>query len=312
MHNLLLWQLPTWKITNLLLKTKMVSETNENKLFKLKHHLKVILEDGLSIVKENNNSYNVYHNLFNRYVSCFESIKILINDFEKGNTHRSYPIAIILRASLLDYLTTLYLRTFYVEKQAGIKSEKSSYEEEYDKLLTEQIRRLITVSERDKKSDSYNHKVYCNFVDKIYIHFNQLFDKSKPLNYNRPIDSLIYKRKDDIKPETIRKRLDSFAKHTQGIDYLTVFTLYDLYSKYDHFGTASILFANSEINDVYKNMFWAIFHITDGLGFCIDFLKDEVKSKIDFSKIDNEIKYLRGTLYTDNLYLSKEYKERYK
>ncbi len=289
----------------------MLSELNQNKLFKMKIHLKVILEDGLKIAKENHRTFNVYENLFNRYISCFESINILVEGLDKENAFRSYSIAIILRSSLLDYLTILYLRTFYVEKRAGVKNEKTSYDKEYDKLLSEQVRRLLTVSEKDKQTLGYDHEKFCEFVNVIYTNFNKFFDKNKLLNYSKPSESLIYKRKDDINPATIRKRLDQFAKYTQGIDYLTVFTLYDIYSKYDHFGTASIIYANSDINDVFGNMFIALFHITDGVGFCMDFLKEEVGNKTDFSKIDNEINYLRGTLYTDHLHLSGQFKKKY-
>ncbi|WP_282043412.1 hypothetical protein [Winogradskyella flava] len=290
----------------------MISETNENKLFKLHQHFDVILEDGLEIIKKKHDSFNVYENLFNRFISCFDSIQKLISGLDDKNLHRAYPIAIILRASLLDYLTILYLRTYFLEAQAGIKGAKTSYKIEYDKLLSEQLRRLIMSYGKEKNHPAFEIKKYQKFIDTIYEHYTEFFNPDIPIDYSNPVKSMKYGRKDEITTTVIRKRLDHFAPNMTRIDYLTVFTLYDIYSKHDHFGMASILFSKSNINDVLDYIFRSIFNISDGLGVCIDFLNEELESKEDFSKIDNEIPYLRGTLHTKKLYLSDEYKQRKK
>lgn len=281
----------------------MLSELHENKLFQTQIHLKVIIKEGLRIIRENKKEFNVYHSLFRRYIYCLETISLLIIDFNKRYTEQS--IAIVLRASLLDYLTTLYLRTFYVEKKAGIKSLKSSYDEEFDKLLSEQIRRILTVSNKDKSTNAYNHEKFRKSVDTMYKNFTTLFDETKPLDYNKPENSLRYKRRDDITPAEIRKRLDNFSKNLKTIDYLKVFSLYDIYSKYDHFGVMSMLLEYMDINEVCDNMLWSIFHITDGISFCVDLLKDEVGCNSDFEKMLNEIDYLRGVIYAKTFWLSK-------
>lgn len=41
---------------------------------------------------------------------------------------------------------------------------------------------------------------------------------------------------------------------------------------------------NMEINKICDNILWSIFHITDGIGFCVDLLKDEVNCKSNFEK----------------------------
>lgn len=290
----------------------MLSELNKNKLFQTKIHFKVILGEGLRIISENNKKLNVYHSIFRRYIYCLESVNLLITDFDNDTKYREQTIAIVLRASLLDYLTTLYLRTFHAEKKAGVKSLKSSYDEEFDKLLSEQIRRILTVSSKDKNTSAYNHDSFRNSVDTMYLNFRTLFDDSKPIDYEKPANSLKYKRQDDISSTAIRNRLDHFAKNLKGIDYLHVFSLYDIYSKYDHFGVMSMLLEHMDINEVCDNMLWSVFHITDGISFCVDLLKDEVGCKSDFDKLLNEIDYLRGVIYTKTYWLSDEYKEKHK
>jgi len=290
----------------------MLSELNENKLIKTKLHFKIILENGFNIIKENSSEIDVYHSLFKRFINCIDSINLLIVGFDNQTKHRNQSIAIILRASLLDYLTTLYLRTFQAEKKAGIKSQKTTYDTEVDKLLSEQIRRVLSISEKDKKTSAYNHERFCKSVDNFHHNFKPLFDNSKPIDYNKPANSLKFKQKDDISSWIIRERLDSFSNNLKGIDYLHVFNLYNTYSKFDHFGLASILFEHMDINEICDNMFWSIFHITDGISFCVDLLKDETGCQSNFDRMLKEIDYLRGTIYTKHLILSKEFKEKNK
>lgn len=120
---------------------------------------------------------------------------------------------------------------------------------------------------------------------------------------------MIYGHSDDIKPKTILKRLNSYTKETIKLNYKEVYDLYDIYSKYDHFGIASMALEHLTINEVCQNMFWSIFHLTDGISFCADLLKQETASKSNFDKIFKEIDVLRGTIYTERLYLIESYKK---
>ena len=84
---------------------------------------------------------------------------------------------------------------------------------------------------------------------------------------------------------------------------------YDIYSKYDHFGVASMALEYNTPNEICEHMFWSIFHIADGITFCIDLLNNEAASKSDFDEIHNELSCLRGVVYTEHLYLAPKYKE---
>lgn len=138
----------------------MISELNENKIFKTRFYLKTILEEGFNIIDENKSIFNVYHSLFRRYIYCFESLNLLLNGFNLEKKFREQSTYNILRASLLDYLTTLFLISFQAEHKID-KSPKSKYEIELEKLMSEQLRRILTVPEIDKKTVAYNHKKIC-------------------------------------------------------------------------------------------------------------------------------------------------------
>lgn len=288
----------------------MISELNQNKFFKTKIHFKVILEEGFRIIDENKSTFNLYHSLFKRYIYSFESLNILLKDYDDNKRYREHPISIVLRAGLLDYLITLYLATFQAEKKAKPELAKT-YEEEIDKLTSEQIRRLISIAEVDKKNSHYNHSDHCKDVDMFKKLFNHLFDPEIPIDYNKPGKSLRYQYNDDIKTTTIRERLDKVASGLENIHYQDVFYLYGLYSKYDHFGTASMLLEYTDIDTVSANILGSIFHICEGIGFCIDMMKEETYCKSDFEKIDYELSLLRGKIHTKTLWLSPEYKAKH-
>lgn len=205
----------------------------------------------------------------------------------------------------------MYIRTYQSEKNLGGRKERIEYQNVINKLKSEQIRRFLNVPEAEKKTSTYNHSEFSKLVDSLHETFNYLFDNSKTIDYNKPSKCLIYGASHDIKPKVIRKRFDGFSKNSLQIDYQQVFKLYDIYSKYDHFGVASMALEYTTINEICGNMFLSIFHLTDGISFCIDLLKEETKSKSDFDKLLNEIPYLRGTIYTNTLYLSEDYKKRH-
>ncbi len=167
----------------------------------------------------------------------------------------------------------------------------------------------MTISESDKKSPTYNRNKFSKKVDSYRKIFHHLFDHTKLIDYNKPSKSLIYNASDDIKPSVILKRLDGFSKDSMKLNYKEVYGLYDVYSKYDHFGIASMTLEHLTINEICENMFWSIFHITDAISFCVDLLKDETGSKSNFETMFKEIDYLRGTIFTKTLYLSESYKK---
>lgn len=287
----------------------MISELNENKLFQTKVYFKIILEEGFRIIDENKSQFNIYHSLFRRYIYCFENLNVLLQGYGNDKRYREHAISIVLRASLLDYLTTLYLATYQAEKK--LCPEKTiNYEIEIEKLISEQIRRIINIAENDKKNPLYFHGEIRQTVDLIKENFDYLFDEKIPIDYNKPGKSLRYKAHDDIKSSTIRKRLDDVSNKLENILYEDVFYLYDLYSKLDHFGTVSMFLENIDVNLACNNILGSIFHIAEGIGFCIDLIKDETNCLSNFDVINSQIGLLRGSIHTKELYLSPEYKLR--
>lgn len=275
----------------------MVSESNKYKFSEARTHFKLILEEGFKIIDENKSVFNIYHSLFKRFIFSFESLNVLLKDYNTNKRFREHPMAIVLRAGLLDYLLVLYLGTYQAEKKLDPEF-KSTYNEVIDRLVSEQIRRIINVNEKDKKYHFYNHSEHCQNVELLKQSYSHLFDSKIPIDYNKPGKSLIYNQKDDINNKTIRKRLDSVSHRLQNIRYEDAFYMYDLYSKYDHFGTASMLLEFTDVDTVSTNILGSIFHICEGIGFCIDLMKEEALCQYNFKKLEDELSLLRGLIYS--------------
>ena len=156
------------------MKIESLSEINENKIIRIRVHFKVILKEGFNLINENDDKFDIYQSLFKRYIYCFESINLFLQDFNVTKIHRAQSIGIILRASLLDYLTTLYIRTFQAEKKIGSEKEKIAYQNVINKLQSEQIRRFLTISESDKKLPTYNRNRFSKTVDSYHKIFHFL------------------------------------------------------------------------------------------------------------------------------------------
>ena len=100
----------------------MISQVNIDKIFETKLKFKIILDEGFRIIVESQNVFNIYHSLFKRYIYGLESINILLKDFNVEKRYRELPISIVLRASLLDYLTTIYVH-FKLKKNPKLNKE---------------------------------------------------------------------------------------------------------------------------------------------------------------------------------------------
>ena len=164
---------------------------------------------------------------------------------------------------------------------------------------------------KEKNQSKTPIKDYKDLIDNIHSNFIFLFDKQKKLDYNKPEKALKYNGSHDIKPLVIKNRLEKFKNNIKGINYEQASSLYNLFSKHDHFGIISILLSKQEINETSEDIIISLFHITDGLSFCLDFLYDEGKIKDEYKNIENEISALRGTISTEYLKLNKKYVDEY-
>lgn len=287
-----------------------LNDLNHNKVIRLRALLNDIVKDGFSIINKFNGktkhiSVITYLSYFQRFIYCFESVQILLKDFEKNKAFHEYSIAILLRASLLDLLTILYLKSYYLELDEESIKVEPNYNSEFGKLLSSQIRRSFNVK---KHTEDFKPEIFNSFVDRIRENYSYLFRNDISIDYNRPSKSLIYSNHDDeISLQKIEKRLNSVANQSNK-DHINIFYFYDLYSKYDHFGIIGINLMKMEINDIFQNILKSLYYIVEGVSYCMEFMRNEENIENEYENIRNQCGALRGTVITKYLYLSDEYK----
>jgi hypothetical protein len=289
-----------------------LNDLNHNKVFRLRNLLNEIVKDGFSIINKFNGTIKhitviTYSNYLLRFIYCFEAILTLLKDFENNKTYHEYSIALILRASLLDLLTIFYLKSYYLELQTELNLTEPNYNSEFGKLLSSQIRRSFNVK---KNTKDFKPEVFKRFVDKVKSNYSYLFKNDKLTDYNSPTKSLIYNRhEDEISLKKIEKRLD-FVSNQSNKDYINIFYLYDHYSKYDHFGLMGITLMKMDINEIFQNILKSLYYIVDGVSYCMEFMREEENIEIEYENIRRKCGELRGTVITEYLYLSDEYKNK--
>jgi hypothetical protein len=154
--------------------SEQLNDLNFNKVCRTRHVLSDIVNESFSLIKdieesEKSRTFNMYLSFFTRFVYSLETTQTLLADFHRGKTFREHSIAIVLRASLLDYLTLLYLETYKVEPKANSEGEQINYNTELEKLLTSQIRRSFNIHEGIKQSKYFNRSSFRKYVDTIYV-----------------------------------------------------------------------------------------------------------------------------------------------
>jgi len=296
--------------------TDKLTELYENKLFRVRELLPDIIETGLKVCnkyfrKDKHIVLNVYASYFQRFINSFDSVDTLLTDIDKNKPFRCDSIALVLRASLLDFLTILYLKSYYEEIKTDLGVNEPNYNSEFRRLLSGQIRRSLMISHIDKESKHFNQDSFKNYIDSVYKKYNYLFKRDSKIDYSNPAASLIdSKPKDEISNSDIRKRLSDLEKQGRKTNHIHIYSLYDLFSKYDHFGTMSILLQWMDLNEKLEHIFWSLFYLVDGISFSMEHLRNDEDIEKEYKLIREHCGHLKGVVFTKSIYLSEEYKKR--
>jgi len=278
-----------------------LSNINRKQTIKIVDNLDKIVALGFQIEKKFQGrslhiETSVYASYFQRFICCYESVSMCIKKFNNGIYHFEYPISILLRASLLDCLTLIYLRSYYEEIPTELNNTKPNYNTELGKLLSSQIRRILTPSKADRNSNQFNLDSFKNTIDVTVEKFGYLFNDSKNIDYNKPSRSLIYgKHSDEITNPIIRKRLDHKYNYSDHY-HPHIFYLYDIFSKHDHFGMMSMLLSKMDINEVFENFSWSLYYIRDGIVLSLEFLRREENFEQEYHEFKRLCRNLGGII----------------
>lgn len=291
-----------------------LSKFNSDKIIKIRLLLKEIVPIGFTILKnyDEGKSKNIYitfyANYIVRFMSCYHSVHTLLIDFEKDKAINEYAIALLLRASLLDCLTLLYFKSYLKEEQNNPSlMDDSIHDAKIIKFLTSHIKRVFKSQISNKKNNGIFKKITIKeMVDFFKAEYNILFKEDFVINYSDPSAALKYGAENELETSNMLFRLDD-ENHASNNDYKLINQLYNIYSKYDHFGILTKIYQNLNINDIFQNILTSLHFMIEGINYSLKFIEYGMKNKADFELIRQRLGELKYTTTNKKfIYISPE------
>lgn len=254
-----------------------LSELNSHKRDLICSSLESISRIGFGIIdKVENKTFDVdvliYRDFFERFIFCFNSVKLLLKDYSETTHSNDYAISLLLRTSLVDFLNVVYLKLHHQEYDAS-KNLKQNYKTELGKALCSHLRRVLDRINKEYLSGNFKELNYTKTTLALYKDYNFLFDRNSEFNIKEPCKTLIYKN--EISNKTIIDKIKS-QSDTQVRNYGRAIGLFELYSKYEHYGILSRRFQRVDINERFRNVIDSLGLLIVGAEYSISFFQDIV------------------------------------
>ena len=231
----------------------------------------------------------IYRDLFERFIYCFSSVRTILPNYNEKTFSKDYALALILRTSLLDFLTIAYLKTYYDEFDINI-IKKIDYKSELGKFLCSHIRRIYVRLNKDYSDGHIIEKNYIHMINDFHRRYNFLFKENVKFNPKDPTKTLKYKN--EIRNDDILKRLVNYPDNKVK-NYSRAFGLYEIYSKYEHYGVSSRDFQKVDVNDRFDNIKNSLNFLIEGIIIAFDFFKKNIDLKSEEEMIKSNINKLK-------------------
>ena len=220
-------------------------------------------------------------NYLERFTFSLESIEILLNNFKKKPNVET-AIGLIIRASLLDFMTITFLSSY----QADIKPDNPNGQKDFDKhldaLVSDQIHNTIKYLELVKKSKLITQEEFELTIKNLNHTYSFLFNGVDLID-----PSSMLKIKMFVSTKQIFTRIHN---HPLTKKFAMVYDLYTYYSKYEHFGIMTHFMQRQNINADLDRIIWSISYIINGIGAAFAYLNNPtVKLVAEIQQLDKLI-----------------------
>jgi len=197
----------------------------------------------------------VFIGFFNRFIDTLVSTTILLQHY-KDQRNVETAIGLTLRASLLDFLVSVYLGSYELEVDKTKPETEKKFDEVLSNFICDQLRYTIKHLELAYKGHIITHEQYSkglkNFYDKHHVFFKR-FDENN-------LSSCLKGKKFSITDVFNRIHQDKRLKHlSEAYDY------YTFYSKYDHFGILTNSMQSMSITEEFSRIILSHNYIYKGL-----------------------------------------------
>ncbi len=205
----------------------------------------------------------VFQNYLERFIFNFEAITLLLKEYLSKPT-MEHSIGMLVRSSLLDFLTIQYLTSYGFDK-----ADEKTFIKIGNSILCDHIHNTFKYYKITGTDIGIEFK---EEVDNIRALFPFLFN-DEPINYNEPGKNLIGGRLSSTTDMYNRIKVNPMTKR-----FAKVYELYSYYSKYEHFGILSHHFQKRGEDTNFNNMVWGLHYMILGIEISLGYLSDKVET----------------------------------
>lgn len=252
-----------------------------------------IIEDGIKYstaaikVLPDNEGHSpetfMHLNFLERFTSCLYGIYPLMKEF-RANRWVEMGIGLTLRASLLDFMTLLYLDSY---KSEGTVEE---FEDKLTSFMCDTISNTLKYSKVCKDVGVLDIQEYESVINDLYNSYNALFKPGEGPNIEKPESSLIGVRFATPVEQFKRIYQQQLTKNHAG-----VYDAYIYYSKYEHFGIVTYDLKRLGKNEEFEQIHTSLRFLFRGLTLILAYLSlqfDVRDSLSSIEKLSNRIENL--------------------
>lgn len=199
-------------------------------------------------------------NYLERFTYALESIEILLNNFkEKPNVETA--IGLTIRASLLDFITIIYISSYQVDITPENPKGQEEFDKIFDELVSDQVSYTIKFLKLMKSTSQITQDEFELAIRNLNHTYNFLFTG---LNLKDLASTL--KAKPSNSPTKFFKRI---LQHTATEKFAMAYDLYIYYSKYEHSGIMTHFMQRQSINQDLDRIIWSINYIVRGIAITL-------------------------------------------
>ncbi|MFM9951977.1 MAG: hypothetical protein ACKV1O_28865 [Saprospiraceae bacterium] len=183
------------------------------------HEMTCLLNEAIPVIKEVLEGFNeqedvptevaVYHNILERFYYCLQSVECLLDRFNNDVNYK-FPIGILIRNGLLDFITSGYL----YEKGYSV----GNFPYEFARVNHYFVNNQYNISQERRNNNIINQK---EFQEELFVLKNYF-----PENFLSVDKNGTPKLKEGINLISPRGMAEKLARHA------SVYDLYNYYSQY--------------------------------------------------------------------------------
>ena len=252
-------------VPNKIMKTNQAdSKENISKFSWLSERIDNAVEIGTSALRKfPTEQYPIvtftYLNLLQRFIFHLKSIGVLLKGYEK-DPNLENSLGLILRAGLLDFMTTIFLSTYQMDiKNSEDHSAAEIFFEKFDSFITDHIRHTIDYLITAVNSGYISQEQYESALENTKKKYGFAF-KTGELDYNKPKGQII-----TAKALSAKKMFNRIHEYKMTKKYSNAYDLYLYFGKYEHFGIMTHFIQQQGIQHFFEIAQTSIKYIVTGI-----------------------------------------------